>query len=196
MALLVSPDDAAAQSRRRAHLSEDLQARLRAGDPTDTSVIVTGTQARVDAIAARHGLRIRKRLESGAVLDVPAGRLARGDRRQRSRSAVEQLHAARGHGGDGAGDWRRPGVGRRRRPRQRRLHRTGHRRRGDRHRRGSPAGASRAHPRQRRFHPDPAQGRRPASRRERPRHARRGHRGGVGQRERRAAWRPARASST
>ena len=75
VALLVAREDVAAQSRRRAHLSEDLQARLRAGDSTDTSVIVSGTQARIDAIAARHGLRIRKRLESGAVLDVPAGRL-------------------------------------------------------------------------------------------------------------------------
>src|SRR5436190_4377301 len=75
-ALLFVHDDAAAQSRRRAHLSEDIQARLRAGDTADTSVIVTGTQEHIEAIAARHGLRIRKRLESGAVLDVPAGRLA------------------------------------------------------------------------------------------------------------------------
>ena len=68
------PADVAAKGR-RACLSEDLVERLQQGDTTDTSVIVSGTQARVDAIAARHGLRIRKRLRSGAVLDVPAGSL-------------------------------------------------------------------------------------------------------------------------
>ena len=79
-ALLLSYTDATAQSRRRARLSEDIQQRLQAGDPAntgaDTSVIVTGSQARIDQVAARHGLRVRKRLETGAVLEVPAGRLA------------------------------------------------------------------------------------------------------------------------
>ena len=74
-ALLLPVSDASAKGQ-RARVSEDLRNRLRAGDNADTSVIVTGTQARVDAIAARYGLRIRKRLKSGAVLDVPAGRLA------------------------------------------------------------------------------------------------------------------------
>ena len=60
---------------RHARLSEDLVRRLRSGDTTATSVIVSGTSQRIDAIAARHGLRIRKRLQSGAVVDVPAGRL-------------------------------------------------------------------------------------------------------------------------
>ena len=73
--LLLLTDHAEAQGR-HARLSRDLVDRLQAGDTTDTSVIVTGTQARVNAIAARHGLRLRKRLASGAVLDVPAGRLA------------------------------------------------------------------------------------------------------------------------
>src|SRR5688572_24724347 len=64
--------DAAGQ---RARLSEDLVRRLAAGDVAETDVIVTGTQARVDAIAARHGLTIRKRLKNGAALTIPAGRL-------------------------------------------------------------------------------------------------------------------------
>jgi hypothetical protein len=70
----LSSPEAWAQGR-RARLSEDLEERLRTGDTSETSVIITGTQASVNAVAARHGLRIRKRLRSGAVLDVPAGRL-------------------------------------------------------------------------------------------------------------------------
>ena len=61
---------------RRAHLSDDLRRQLAAGNPTDTDVILTGTRARVEAIAARHGLQVRRHLNTGAVLDVPAGRLA------------------------------------------------------------------------------------------------------------------------
>jgi serine protease AprX len=49
--LSVSVSDAAAQRRR--------------------SVIVTGSQAGVDAVAARHGAMVRKRLRTGAVLDLP-----------------------------------------------------------------------------------------------------------------------------
>ena len=41
------------------------------------AVIVIGTQARVDRIAARQGLVMRKRLPSGAVFDVPGHRLHR-----------------------------------------------------------------------------------------------------------------------
>src|SRR5690606_38698547 len=67
--------DAAAQPR-RARLSEALRARLRRGEPTGTRVIVSGTPAQIDAIATRHGVRVRRRLQAGAVLDVPAGRLA------------------------------------------------------------------------------------------------------------------------
>src|SRR5712691_2995975 len=70
----ISVTVAAAQGR-RAHLSDDLQQHLDAGDSTATTVIVSGTPAQVAAIAARHGLRVRRTLTSGAVLDVPAGRL-------------------------------------------------------------------------------------------------------------------------
>jgi serine protease AprX len=80
LALFGAVSEASAQQHtvraNRARLSHDLVARLRSGDTSDTSVIVTGSQARVDRLAARHGLRVSKRLESGAVLDVPAGKLA------------------------------------------------------------------------------------------------------------------------
>lgn len=74
-ALVPSVSDVSAKGK-RARVSADLEAQLQAGDNTDTSVIVTGTKAKVDAIAKRHGLRISKRLKSGAVLNVPAGSLA------------------------------------------------------------------------------------------------------------------------
>ena len=57
--VLIVPDLASAQSR-RARLSEDLAERLGRGDLDGGRVIVTATQDRVDAIAARHGLRVRK----------------------------------------------------------------------------------------------------------------------------------------
>ena len=75
VALLLSADVASAQGR-RARLSKDLAERLRAGDAREASVIVTGTDAQVTTLAARHGLRITKRLATGAVVDVPAGALA------------------------------------------------------------------------------------------------------------------------
>src|SRR3712207_1783021 len=59
----------------RARLSRDLVERLSTGDLADTDVILTGTQARVDALAARHRLTLRKRLKSGAAVTVPAGGL-------------------------------------------------------------------------------------------------------------------------
>ena len=75
VALLLPATDVSAQG--RARLSSDLQNRIQAGSTEETCVIVPGTNAQVDAIAARHGLRIQKRLKSGAVLQVPAG----GDRK-------------------------------------------------------------------------------------------------------------------
>src|SRR5688572_2482477 len=73
--LLLPVADASAQGR-RPRVSADLAERLSRGDTAESSVIICGTQARVDAIAAKHGLRVRERLQCGAVLDVPAGRLA------------------------------------------------------------------------------------------------------------------------
>ncbi len=74
LALVFPVADAAAEGR-RARLSDDLVQRLQAGDTAGDTVIVTGSFARVSAVAARYGLTIRKRLKTGAVLDVPAGAL-------------------------------------------------------------------------------------------------------------------------
>ena len=73
--LLLSADIASAQGR-HARLSKDLDALLSAGDTREVSVIVTGTDAQVNTLVGRHGLRITKRLVTGAVVDVPAGALA------------------------------------------------------------------------------------------------------------------------
>lgn len=69
------PGTASAQGR-RARVSEDLRQAIDAGNTSATSVIVTATPARVNAIARRHGLVVRKQLATGALLDVPAGGLA------------------------------------------------------------------------------------------------------------------------
>ncbi len=73
--LLLVPCEASAQPR-RARLSRDLVERIDRGDTERASVIVTASQDRVDRIAARHGLRVAKRLENGALLEVPQGELA------------------------------------------------------------------------------------------------------------------------
>ena len=59
----------------RAGLSEDLSQALEDGDFTGTTVIFTASQARADEVAARHNLRITKRLKNGVVFEVPARRL-------------------------------------------------------------------------------------------------------------------------
>src|SRR6188474_1250155 len=75
--LLLPVADASAQVRRRpTRVDANLAERLRVGDTTDSSVILIAPPARVDAIAARTGLRIKEWLQSGAVLDVPPGKLA------------------------------------------------------------------------------------------------------------------------
>src|SRR5436190_11408453 len=78
LALVIGLADASTVSaQHRARLSRDLAERLRDGDGLITRVIITGSRARVEAVAARHGLRIRKWLQNGAALEVPAGFLAR-----------------------------------------------------------------------------------------------------------------------
>src|SRR5215470_7191652 len=72
--LLVSVTSADAQGH-RAHLSADLQQHLDAGDTAPATVILSGTSDQIAALAARHGLRIRRVLDSGALVDVPAGEL-------------------------------------------------------------------------------------------------------------------------
>ena len=64
-------------SARRARVSQDLAQLLQTnGDFTPTTVIVTASQAKVDRLAARHGLTVQQRLKTGAVLQIPANRLA------------------------------------------------------------------------------------------------------------------------
>ena len=64
-----------ASAQHRARLSSDLAAEL--GSPTraDVPVIVKGDAAALQALAARHGLRVRKVLEAGVVLEGSAGQL-------------------------------------------------------------------------------------------------------------------------
>ncbi|OFW17278.1 MAG: hypothetical protein A3H29_00485, partial [Acidobacteria bacterium RIFCSPLOWO2_02_FULL_67_21] len=71
---LLGADDAAAQGR-RAHLSSDLASRVQAGSVEEECVILTGTSQQIDAAAGTHGLKVRKRLTGGAVVQVPAGGL-------------------------------------------------------------------------------------------------------------------------
>ena len=84
--VIVAPGDAAAQGvspsgwspgggQRQARLSRDLEQRLATGNIRNETIILTGSAARIARIAGRHGLQIRKWLETGAVIDVPAGSL-------------------------------------------------------------------------------------------------------------------------
>ena len=73
--VLATAASAEAQSH-HARMSRDLELRLQAGDTDATSVIVAGSPEGIARIAARHGLRITKQLETGAVLEVPAGTLS------------------------------------------------------------------------------------------------------------------------
>src|SRR5439155_24027754 len=59
----------------RARLSRDLADRLAARDERATDVIVNGSAETVNAIAARYGAHVKKRLQSGAVLEVTGGQL-------------------------------------------------------------------------------------------------------------------------
>ena len=52
---------------RRARLSSDLATLLASGSSGDVDVIVSGSAEKIDRVAQRHGLRIKKKLSSGAV---------------------------------------------------------------------------------------------------------------------------------
>ena len=54
----------------RARLSRDLADRLGSGRSRAVRVIVSGDDARIERLAARHGARIAKRLEGAAVLEI------------------------------------------------------------------------------------------------------------------------------
>jgi len=117
--LLVSVTSADAQGR-RAHLSADLQKHLDAGDSASSTVIVSGTSEQIAAIAARHGLRIRRLLAGGAVVDVPAGGLdalasdgdvpqISGDHVTRGQMSVTDISTGASQVWEGVGS--RPGAG-------------------------------------------------------------------------------------
>src|SRR5919198_4281228 len=59
----------------RARLSRDLSDRLAARDERATDVIVDGRPEVIDAVAARYGAKVKRRLQTGAVLEVTGGQL-------------------------------------------------------------------------------------------------------------------------
>src|SRR5205814_10445564 len=71
LALTFAP---AASAAHRARLSADLADHLAAGSPS-IAVIVHGTRAEVDALAARYNLVVKRHMKSGAVFQVTAGQL-------------------------------------------------------------------------------------------------------------------------
>ncbi len=79
--VIMAPCDVAAQGpspsgrTRQARVSRDLEQRLATGNVRNETIILTGSAARIARVAGRHGLQVRKWLETGAVLDVPAGSL-------------------------------------------------------------------------------------------------------------------------
>src|SRR4029434_4758504 len=73
-AILLTPSPVSAQQR-RARLSEDLASQIETGGRDTARVILPGSQTQIDTLAARHGLRVRKRLAAGALVDVPAASL-------------------------------------------------------------------------------------------------------------------------
>jgi len=60
---------------RRARLSSDLRAHLASGSSEVVDVIVSGTPERIDRLARRHGLVVRKTLATGAVLSATSAAL-------------------------------------------------------------------------------------------------------------------------
>ena len=65
----------AAAETRRARLSKDLSDRIASGSEQPNSIIISGSDAHIQTIAARYGARIKKALRGGAVLDVTGGQL-------------------------------------------------------------------------------------------------------------------------
>ena len=110
VAVLLGLGSTAVAQSPRAHLSEDLQRHVAAGGTSDSRVVITGSQAAVDAHASRHGLQITRRLSSGAVLTVPAGKLAAASK---GKSTPQAHHRTlmRAGGGLGAVHVARAGCG-------------------------------------------------------------------------------------
>ena len=83
-----------------ARLSSDLQARLAAGRSDAVDVIVSGTPDRIERLARRHGLTVKKTLSTGAVLTASGSALARAGGGRRGRLGVGRRHRALADGGD------------------------------------------------------------------------------------------------
>ena len=60
----------------KARLSRDLSEALSTGDAAARDVILQADAATIDAVAARHGAVVKRRLATGAVLSVPGGKLS------------------------------------------------------------------------------------------------------------------------
>jgi len=60
----------------KARLSRDLSEALSTGDAAARDVILQADAATIDAVAARHGAVVKRRLATGAVLSVPEGQLS------------------------------------------------------------------------------------------------------------------------
>ena len=74
---LAATANAQSANSRHARLSQDLAQLVKTnGDFQPTTVIITASQAKVDRLAAKHGLTVLQRLATGAVLQVPSYRLA------------------------------------------------------------------------------------------------------------------------
>ncbi len=123
----------------RARLSSDLAAHLASGSTGDIDVIVSGSAEKIDRLARRHDLRIKKLLSSGAVFTVSRQVLDALSQDLEVETLSGNASGALAHGADDGGHGRGCGVGGRDRV-ARRGQRQRHRRRGDRqrHRDGSP----------------------------------------------------------
>ena len=70
-----APTDTFAQSRHRARLSGDIAERLAKRVEASTPIIVSADDARVDALVARYGVSLKKRLAGAAVLEATGGQI-------------------------------------------------------------------------------------------------------------------------
>src|SRR3954469_9556867 len=74
--VLVSPPaDTFAQSPRRARMSSDLVDRLAKRVEAAAPIIVSASDASIDGLVTRYGVRLKKRLAGGAVLEATGGQL-------------------------------------------------------------------------------------------------------------------------
>src|SRR4051812_19076517 len=73
--LVSAPADTFAQSPRRARMSSDLVDRLAKRVEAAAPIIVSASDASIDGLVTRYGVRLKKRLAGGAVLEATGGQL-------------------------------------------------------------------------------------------------------------------------